>query len=137
MIDFDKITNNWNADPNDPQVNIKLEKDSLLLTFGLNYFQYNNFKAENKLQITFKNCSKYSLNNCNDECYYNLQYRISPYDLPWGEFYEIISGISRDFPEAINIYKNNNLNLRHFIFFFKDNTFECLAEEYHLKVFKQ
>ena len=87
----------------------------------------------NKAIITFKYCSKYSLNTCNDEGYYCGQYRIKPDELLWGEFYEITGGLNKDLPKPVIVHSNDNKEKRHFIFFFKDETFECLADDYEIE----
>ena len=103
------------------------------MTIFLNYYVFDNFKEGDKAKIIFQNCSKYSLNTCNDEGYYYGQYRTNPNELPWGEFYEIKDGLNREFPEPITELSNDNNDKRHFIFFFKDETFECLADNYKIE----
>jgi len=53
--------------------------------------------------------------------------------LPWGEFYELTdSHWNKDFPDD-KIILNDSIDkkgLRHFIFFFKDETFECIATDF-------
>jgi hypothetical protein len=133
MIEFIKISDNWNANPVSPEVNIKMIGNNLVMQFFLNHRVFANFTEGDKAKITFENCSAYSLNTCNDEGYYYGQYRITPNELPWGEFYEIKSGLNRNFPEPVSVINNNSNTNRHFIFFFKDETFECLADDYKIE----
>jgi hypothetical protein len=84
MIDFVKISDNWNADPVLPEIELKVIGQNLEMIIFLNYFAFDNFSEGDKAIITFENCSKYSLNTCNDEGYYYGQYRIKPDELPWG-----------------------------------------------------
>jgi hypothetical protein len=129
-IDFTKITNYWNADPVSPEIELEVVGNDLTMEIFVNYLVFDNFNEGDKAKITFKNCSKYSLNICNDEGYYYGQYRTNPNKLPWGEFYEIIKGLDRNFPDPIVNLQDDNTNKRHFIFFFKDETFECLASDF-------
>ena len=83
------------------------------------------------------NCEKYNLNTMNDEGYYLGHYRYSNEELPWGEFYKINTKID-DFPLNYNVLKENidQKKLNHFIFFFRDNIFECIAEDFQFEIEK-
>lgn len=133
MIEFVKISDDWNADPVLPEIDLKIKEKDLVLEILLNYYAFDHFSEGDKIQITFSSCSKYSLNTCNDEGYYAGQYRINPSELPWGEFYEIKNGIDRNLPEPVVEITNNITDKRHFIFFFKDETFECLSNDYKIE----
>jgi len=133
MIDFVKISDKWNADPVSPEIDLKINGQDIVMEFFLNYFAFDNYSEGDKAKITFKNCSKYSLNTCNDEGYYYGQYRINYNELPWGEFYEIKGGLNRNFPKPVVEVSNDLKNKRHFLFFFKDETFECLADDYKIE----
>jgi hypothetical protein len=133
MIDFVKISDNWNADPVLPEISLKAVGVDLEMVIFLNYFAFDNYSEGDKARITFINCSKYSLNTCNDEGYHLGQYRITPTELPWGEFYEITSGVNKDFAEPILELSDEHQGKRHFLFFFKDETFECLADDYKIE----
>lgn len=133
MIDFVKISDNWNADPVSPEIELKVIGQNLEMIIFLNYFAFDNYTEGDKAIVTFQNCSKYSLNTCNDEGYYYGQYRIKPDELPWGEFYEITNGLNKDFPKPVVDLSDNHKEKRHFLFFFKDETFECLADDYKIE----
>ncbi|PHR46508.1 MAG: hypothetical protein COA32_10210 [Fluviicola sp.] len=134
-IDYIKITTDWNADPVSPEIQLKVVVDDLVVEMLVNHFQFDEFIEGDKVKITFKNCSIYSLNTCNDKGYFFGQYRINPNELPWGEFYEIRSGLDKSLPDPV-VQLNNKQNVnRHYIFFFKDETFECLATNYKLEFF--
>lgn len=131
-VDYVQITKDWNAHSVSPEIELQPINSNLLMTLFLNAYVFEGFEEGDKANILFKNCSKYSLNICNDEGYYYGQYRTYPSELPWGEFYEIRSGLDREFPEPIINLTTDNSNKRHFIFFFKDETFECLADDYKI-----
>lgn len=130
-IDYKQLSIGWNADPVSPEVKVKIQDYGLLLEIGLNYFAFKDYKEGDRVEIFFKGCSKYTLNSCNDEGYYFGQYRIKPSQLPWGEFYEITGGADTNFPEPV-VLSPEKENQKHFIFFFKDETFECLADNFSL-----
>jgi hypothetical protein len=135
QIEYVQISTDWNADPVSPEIDLKVDGTDLTMDIYLNHDAFDNFTEGDKARIRFKNCSEYSLNTCNDEGYYYRQYRTNPNELPWGEFYEIKSGLDRNYPEPIVKIQSDNINKRHFIFFFKDETFECHASEFELEFY--
>lgn len=130
-----KLTTDWNAEPNSPDVRLFVEGNDVILEFYLNYFAYERFREGEKARLTFPNCHKYSFNTMNDEGYYSGHYRYSDSELPWGGFYNLNSKWQSDFPSpSVTLNSDSSReNLKHYIFFFKDNTFECVAETYELK----
>ncbi len=125
------LTKDWNADPNAPEVKLSVDNTAVTLDFYVNAFQFDSFQEGDKARVTFLNCHKYSFNTMNEEGYYKGKYRYNNFRLPWGEFYRLDTNWQIDFPnektvliEASDVAKQN-----HFIFFFKDNTFECVAED--------
>ncbi|WP_026705997.1 hypothetical protein [Flavobacterium soli] len=136
-IDYIQITKDWNADPVSPEIELKVDEIDLIMDIYLNHFQFDKYQEGDKVKIRFKNCAEYSLNTCNDEGFYHGQYRIKPSKLEWGEFYEIKSGLDRKLPNPIKIIQNDNSDRKHFIFFFKDKTFECLASDYYLDFYNE
>lgn len=133
VIDSIQLSNDWNADPVASEVNLKISNKNLIMEIYLNHYMFDRFVEGDKARITFENCYTYSLNSCNDEGYYYGQYRIDWKQLEWGEFYEIIGGLDRKLPEPIVQLSDDLDNKRHYIFFFKDETFECLADNYKVE----
>jgi hypothetical protein len=136
-IEYNKLTKNWNADPVLPEIELEIDRNDLIMCIRLNHYVFDNYKKGDKVKIRFINCSLYSLNTCNDEGYYYGQYRTNPNELPWGEFYEIKSGLDRNMPNPIVKIADDNSDKKHFIFFFKDETFECIASEYELEFYNE
>lgn len=133
-MEYEKLNTNWNADPNSPEPIVWVNEGDLIVDFFLNHFVFDQFKEGDRAKIIFKECSKYSLNFCNDEGYYRGQYRTNPNELPWGEFYEIIKGFDHNFPEPVEILNETKPSNRHYIFFYRDHTLELLADSYELKI---
>ena len=135
-MNYNKLNKDWNADPNAPEVTIEVKESTVMLDFYLDGFVYN-FKEGQRGKLTFMNCHKYSFNSMNDEGYFREQYRYKHEELPWGEFYELKTNWETDFPkdaEVLNL-NPNRLNLKHYIFFLRDDTFECVAENYSFEIF--
>jgi len=134
-----KLNTDWNADPNAPEVILTINGFSLTLSFFVNYFVFKNFTKEDKAKLVFNNCHKYSFNSMNDEGYFMKQYRYNNDILPYGEFYKIDTNWQNDFPLDNKILKpiNDKSKLNHYLFFFRDNTFECIAENYTLEFIRE
>jgi hypothetical protein len=130
-----KLNTNWNAEPNAPKVEIKIQGDKLELEFFLNSFIFDHVNEGDKGQLLFTDCNKYSFNSCNDEGYFRGQYRYKNETLPWGEFYELMHDGEIDFHSDYKMVKDktNEIGLKHFIFFFRDNTFECIARDFKFR----
>jgi hypothetical protein len=131
------LTKDWNAAPNAPEVQLSVKGSSVTLDFYVNYYIFDKFKEDDKARLTFTNCLKYSFNSMNEEGYYMGQYRYKYSDLPWGEFYKLNTNWETDFPiEHIALADlTDKEKLSHYIFFFKDNTFECVAENFQLEFY--
>ena len=135
-MNYKKLNDNWNAEPNAPEVFATIKNDKLVIEFGLNYFLYDQFREGDKGRLTFIDCSRYHLGITNDEGYYLGQYRIGDDDLPWSEFYQIQSGLNREFPTSTIVNENITGDLNHYIFFFRDNTLEVEARDYLYEIIK-
>ena len=136
-MDFIKLNENWNADPNAPEPILAVKGNIIIIDFYLNYFLFKDFKENDRGRLTFRNCSKYAFNGMNDEGYYYGQYRYKYTELPWGQFYQL-STDPTDFPSE-NVVLDPNAdpkNLKHFLFFFRDNTFECYAESFEFDLIR-
>ena len=127
----------WNADPVSPEIGLEVDGIDLIMDIYLNHFRFDRYQEGDKVKIRFKNCAEYSLNTCNDEGYFYGQYRTNHNELPWGEFYEIKSELDKELPNPIEKIQTNNSDKKHFIFFFKDETFECLASDYYLDFYNE
>lgn len=134
-MEFIQLNYNWNADPNEDRLSIDQYGSNLLLSFLLNTFQYKQFEDGSYGHLLFINVSKYRLGNPNDEGFYRGQFRYNSSQVKWGEFYEVIYSDGFDASGDIIILPNTDKVVqRHFIFFFKDYTFECYADEYKVRV---
>ena len=134
QLNFTLLTKSWNADPNAPEPKLTVVGEDVVLEFFLNNNIYSQFSEHDKGRLTFYNCHKYDFNGTNDHGYYLGQHRYNYKQLPWGEFYKLDTDWETDFP--INpTYLSlpiNKRKLNHYIFFFRDECFECVAESYDI-----
>lgn len=132
-----KLNDNWNANPNDPDPIIEVRGTDLYLEFYLNPFIYSHINEGQRGLLIFKDCNIYRLGSPNDHGFYLKQFRYGPDEIEWGEFYELAnSDWQINFPDdKIIIGENisNSSHLKHYLFFFRDNTFECIAGGYEFK----
>ncbi len=126
---FEQINIGWNAEPNAPDPKVKIVDSDLLLTFYLNPFLYPEFDEDELGILRFVNSERYRLGSTNDEGWYRDQCRFSKLAPEWGEFY-LISG-DKDLLEAPVDWKilgPKGEYGKHYLFYFRDNTFECVAD---------
>jgi hypothetical protein len=150
---FKKLNEGWNADPNSPDPRVLIEGTELLLEFSLNDLQYPDYKKAEKGFIRFRNCWRYRLGQTNDEGWHRGQCRFSRLAPKWGEFYEIHGDLllnaasnKEAFYDAERKMKLDTFSLnwitigqpeassRHFLFYFRDETFECDASVWDFSV---
>ncbi len=131
---FEKINHNWNAEPNAPNPKIEVVINDILLSFYLNPFRFPEFQEGEVGIIRFKNCSQFRLGPENDEGWYQGQCRFSKVAPAWGEFYELSGDLKlSECPSDWTTVLSDAKNTKHFLFYFKDNTFECDAQEWQFE----
>ena len=128
---FVRLNHDWNAEPNAPDVSASPDGQDVILSFYLNPWQFPEFEEEEKGVLRFSNCSQYRLGRTNDEGWYRGQCRFSTLAPAWGEFYAILGDPrSIDGPgDWITTQSNFGKSGTHFLFYLRDNTFECVAEK--------
>jgi len=136
---YKKLNIGWNAEPNAPEPKLTIDGYDIIIEFHLNPYTYENVKEGDLGNLRFFNCHKYSFNDCNDEGYMVFgQYRYKNFELPWGDFYEIFTDWENDFHPECKILNSEveKKMMKHFIFFFRDDTFECVAENFEFKLLR-
>lgn len=127
---FVQLNEGWNAEPNGPEPEVRVVNSDVLLSFFVNAFQFPEFKEEELGILRFINCERYRLGSTNDEGWYLGQCRFRKLAPKWGEFY-LVSGEpeSLNAPQDWKILQPSKHLVKHFLFYFRDNTFECIAEK--------
>ena len=137
MTSFRQLNNGWNAEPNAPDPRVVAEGGDVVLTFLMNPFQFPQFSDEDQGRLRFTSCRRYRLGSTNDEGWYRGQCRFSKLAPRWGEFYEVGGDLRlAECPDDwIEIDKAQNC-YRHFLFYFRDETFECDASDWKFEVLR-
>jgi hypothetical protein len=136
---YKQLNIGWGAEPNapEPQIDIDFTQGKLSLRFYLNPFMYNEVEEDTKAELLFSDCYMFRLGPTNDEGFYRGQCRFSNSGIKWGEFYQLEETDWKEkFPKDEVIIKGHLMNeddLKHFLFYFRDNTFECVAKQYEYK----
>lgn len=127
---FLRLNASWNAEPNAPAPEVQVDGSEVALRFVLNSWAYDAATGEQGL-LTFGGCSGWRLGSTNDEGWYQGQCRYSAIAPKWGEFYEVVG------PDALahaptDWRATNHVSARerHFLFYLRDETFECFADEW-------
>ena len=130
---FIHLNTNWNAEPNAPDPKVYIEKNKLILEFYVNPWAYEGFEEEDRAVLEFFECKRYRIGATNDEGWYQGQCRFSKTAPKWGEFYELQGDLKLDkCPEdwvEVGLGEGN----RHFLFYLRDETFECDADDFVFK----
>jgi hypothetical protein len=132
---FQQLNQGWNAEPNAPEPRVQVAGRDVLVTFLMNPFKFGQFGPEDIGRLRFVSCQRYRLGATNDEGWYRGQCRFSKLAPSWGEFYEVggdlrLSECPNDWVELAPARPDS----RHFLFYFRDQTFECDAVEWSFEV---
>jgi hypothetical protein len=127
---FHQLNEGWNAEPYVPDPVIEVLGRDLVLKFLISAFQFTDFKEGEIGMLRFARCERYRLGPTNDDGWYSGQCRFSKSAPEWGEFY-IVQGDAKllDAPQDWQTIAPSTGSGRHFLFYFRDNTFECVAAD--------
>jgi hypothetical protein len=148
MPAFKQLNHGWNAEPNAPAPIIRVDGSDLVLQFYLNPFGFKQFEEEDVGFLRFHDCLRYRLGPTNDEGWYRGQCRYGRSAPKWGEFYELtgydpqldqptdwvtingcreplVSRLLRRLASVFGVPPADSA--RHFLFYLRDDTFECIA----------
>jgi hypothetical protein len=127
---FHRLNEGWNAEPNAPYPSIEVRGEDLVLKFLVNSFRFPTFKEDEIGVLRFVRCERYRLGSTNDEGWYLGQCRFSKLAPEWGEFYMIQGDAALlDAPKDWQSVRPPSGHGQHFLFYFRDETFECVAEK--------
>ena len=137
MTIFRQLNHEWNADPNAPIPQVVVENGDLILTFRMNRFLFPQFRKGDIGKIRFINCFRYRLGTVNDEGWYRGQCRFSKLVPKWGEFYEVEGDLRlTECPQDWITVGSEQNDLKHFLFYFRDEEFECDCLDWKLEIIR-
>ncbi len=135
MPNFVRLNNDWNAEPNAPYPKVQQRENDVTLRFDLNRVAYPQFSERDEGLLTFVGCARWRLGGTNDEGWYLGQCRYSSAAPEWGHLYEIVGDDTlRDMPKDWQVIGPDPPEIRHFLFYLRDETFECMATEWAFSV---
>jgi hypothetical protein len=129
-----KINTNWGADPDSPKPELWSGDGTVKLTFCLNSLIFDHIEEGDKGMLEFTSVYAYRLGPTNDKAFDSEQLRNINNQAPEDGFYELIdSNRNKDFSIDKMIVNEaiSKKELRHFILFFRDQSFECIATGFH------
>ena len=131
---FVQLNADWNADPNAPGPRVAIEGDAVILEFLANPFQFPGFNQGQLLRLRFRGATRYRLGETNDEGWYRGQCRFSGLAPAWGGLYEVSGDLKLDrVTDWIDVPDSQPSEQRHFLFYLRDETFECSANSWQLE----
>jgi len=137
MTHFEQLNHGWNADPNAPEPSVRSDTRDAVLVFRLNSFQFPAFNQQDLGVVRFSDCRRYRLGVTNDEGWYRGQCRFSKLAPAWGVFYEVRGDLRlNECPDDWTDLLADKYDCRHFLFYFRDETFECEASNWHFSVMR-
>lgn len=141
---FLKLNWDWNADPNAPDPQLRVDGNDVVLSFFVNAFIYPQFKEGDRAELRFADCCRNRLGRTNDEGWYRGQCRFSGIAPEWGEFYEVSGDLKLDTsppdwegtlrPLKWEMNGTSRSGQKHFLFYLSDETFECDAASWSFRM---
>jgi hypothetical protein len=125
---FKQLNDGWNAEPNAPDPKARWDGEDLHLSFRPGVYEPD--KASGIVTgIAFLRCSRFRFGYVNDEGWYRGQCRFSRIAPAWGEFYEVSGNLLLEqVPGDWNSRVEPSETSKHYLFYFRDEEFECDAE---------
>lgn len=126
---FTQLNHGWNAEPNAPDPSIEVDGSTIELSFLANPWMFPDFEDGQIIRLKFYGVWRYSLGESNDEGWYLGQCRFSKLAPAWGEFYEVEGDLRLDLfqGEWKIVSAGPSESLKHYLFYLRDETFECDA----------
>lgn len=130
---FTRLSTDWSADPNAPELGIETSGAQLLASMDPNRVQYPRYAEIARICLRFAECAAYRVTPINDHAWSGGGCRFSGVAPAWGAFYEI-SGDCRDEMEPTPWIALDGRGARHFLFYLRDETLEVKAGDWEMCV---
>jgi hypothetical protein len=128
---FKQLNDGWNADPNAPEPKARWDGEDLHLSFRPGFYEPGKMVGI-VTGITFLQCARFRFGSVNDEGWYRGQCRFGRAAHSWGEFYEVSGDLLLD--QVLGDWNSRaepTQGAKHYLFYFRDEEFECDAEGWH------
>lgn len=129
---FIHLNLDWNAEPNAPELRIEAKGSTVRLSFYLNSFAYEAVEGEVGV-LTFHECSRWRWDATNDHAWFAGEGRYAGVAPSWGEFYEVLGDEPLIEGQDWEVISTGSERDRHFLFYFRDETIECMASNWTLE----
>ena len=134
---FRRLNTSWDAEPNAPEPRIERRGNDVVLTVVPNRFIHDVPENCAAWRLRFAGATHYRMVPVNDEGWWGGQCRFSELAPEYGAFYEI-GGDTLDALEPEPWAETGNgegdgAGLRHFLWYLRDETFECKARDWRLE----
>jgi hypothetical protein len=129
---FKQLNIGWNAEPNAPEPKARWDGEDLHLSFRPGFYEPDKI-VEIVTGITFLQCSRFRFGSVNDEGWYRGRCRFGREARSWGEFYEVSGDLHLD--QVLGDWNSRadpTPGSKHYLFYFRDEEFECDAEGWRL-----
>ena len=130
---FTKLNDDWNAEPNAPHPFARVDGAAVIFEFYANPWHFPHFADGQRLRLIFTNARRYRLGSTNDEGWHMGQCRFSGLAPAWGEFYEVTGDAKLADIDDWCVVQPEQPPGRHFLFYLRDETFECEADDWQLE----
>jgi hypothetical protein len=150
---FKKLNEGWNGAPNGDDPQVVIDGKNLIFEFRLNDLMYPQYKNAEKGILHFSSCWRYRLGSPSSDGWFRGQCRFSHLAPKWGEFYEVKGELMPEFKGESNYVLDEKFAMhlvweplewitlasevncsRHFLFYLRDQTFECDATDWNFSV---
>jgi hypothetical protein len=134
---FRKLNDGWDAEPNVPEPHVWFNDVVSTLTFFLSPYSQTDVRQYDRGEISFPNCWRYRLGAPNNEGWYRGQCRFRCLAPDWGDFYEVGGDLLDNGAKDWVLLKSTPSEpAHHYLFYFKDETFECDASDWCFRVLR-
>lgn len=130
-IQFLRLNDSWNADPDAPSGHVQFEDGTAKLRFTLNSWQDNAANGETAT-ILFTNCSRWNWDATDDHAWFAREGRYARKTPKWGEFYEEVGEDILGRMVDWEVISADSANARHFLFYFRYETLEFVAADWSI-----
>jgi hypothetical protein len=140
VMRWTKLNTTFDAEPNAPDPRVTVDGDLVTVRFFLNPFIWADVQDGDEAELIFRRVLMYRLGATNDEGFYRGQCRFSSSGIKWGDFYELHeSNWMQWFPadKVVVSSRNEEAGLKHYLFYFRDETFECVAHGHEFQRMKR